>query len=368
MRSLKFSAKGYFHYQVGHVAYTEFRRCARVWLSYNSRPSMALESGKASMQATAIAQPNIALIKYWGKRDIERNLPAVGSISITLNDLFTEVSVEFDDKLRADSLTINGAVDSRRLLRMQACLDHVIGEQRMRARITSQCNFPIAAGLASSASAFAAATVAAAQAAGLSLAVDDLARMAGRASGSAARSLYGGIVELSNCGDTIKLNTLCDEHSWPLKVVVAITEKGPKHTSSTDAMEISRKTSPFYGSWLEQQGEDLQIARAAVEQRDFAALAAIAEHNCLKMHSVMWASRPAIVFWNAATTRCLQTVRRLQEAGRNVFFTIDAGPQVKAVCLPEDFAAVREALSATEGVAEIMSSGLGPAARLVSNP
>lgn len=320
------------------------------------------------MQATAIAQPNIALIKYWGKRDIERNLPAVGSISITLSDLFTEVSVELDEKLRADSLMINGVFDEQRLPRMQLCLDNVIGEQRVRARITSQSNFPIAAGLASSASSFAAATVAAAGAAGLSLKVDDLARVAGRASGSAARSFYGGIAELRNCDDTINLNALCNEHSWPLKVVVAITETGPKHTGSTEAMEISRNSSPFYSSWLEQQDGDLQIARTAIEQRDFAALAEIAEHNCLKMHSVMWASRPAIVFWNSVTLQCLQTVRRLQEDGHNVFFTIDAGPQVKAVCLPEDFEAVREALSTTEGVIEIMSSGLGPAARLVANP
>ncbi len=319
------------------------------------------------MKATAIAQPNIALIKYWGKRDIERNLPAVGSISITLSDLFTQVSVELDENLRADSLTINGAIDAGRLPRLQRCLDHVIGEQRMRARIISQSNFPIAAGLASSASAFAAATVAAAGAAGLSLTVDDLARMAGRASGSAARSLFGGFTELSNSGDTINLKPLRDQYSWPLKVVVAITETGPKHTGSTEAMEISRTTSPFYGSWLEQQDGDLQVARVAVEKQDFAALAAIAEHNCLKMHSVMWASRPAIVFWNAATMRCMQTVRRLQDAGHNVFFTIDAGPQVKAVCMPEDFDAVREALAATEGVVEIMSSGLGSAARLVAN-
>lgn len=319
------------------------------------------------MRATAIAQPNIALIKYWGKRNIEKNLPAVGSISITLDDLFTEVGVEFDAKFVTDSLIINDVVDADRLPRMQRCLDHVVGEQRMRARITSKSNFPIAAGLASSASAFAAATLAAAQAAGLSPSVDDLARMAGRASGSAARSLYGGFAELSNSGDTINLTSLCDEHQWPLNVVVAITEKGPKHTGSTEAMEVSRKTSPFYDSWLEQQDDDLQIARTAVEQRDFAALAAIAEHNCLKMHSVMWASRPAIVFWNAATMRCMQTVRRLQDSGHNVFFTIDAGPQVKAVCSPADLEVVLDAMSATEGVAEIMSSGLGPAARVVSD-
>lgn len=317
------------------------------------------------MQATAIAQPNIALIKYWGKRDVDLNLPAVGSISITLDTLFTEVSVEYDGRLSDDVLFINGQEDGQRLARMRACLDTVIGNERPFARIESRSNFPIAAGLASSASAFAAATVAAAKAHDLSLDTAALARLAAQSSGSAARSLYPGFAELRNSGDTIELESLQDAKAWPLQVVVAITETGPKPTGSTEAMEISRKTSPFYASWIAKQADDLDTARDAIAARDFAALAAIAEHNCLKMHSVMWASRPPMVYWTAATLRCLETIRGLQADGCGVFFTIDAGPQVKAVCLPQDAAAVRDALAATPGVREIMMTGLGPAARLV---
>ena len=317
------------------------------------------------MQATAIAQPNIALIKYWGKRDVARNLPAVGSISITLSELYTEVSVSLSPDLRSDELFVNGEKSQPLLPRISRCLDNVIGAQRSRARITSESNFPIAAGLASSASAFAATTVAAASAADLSYTTEELARLAGQASGSAARSLYGGFVELTNSGDTIVLAALREVDSWPLQVVVAITETGPKPTGSTAAMEISRETSPFYASWIEQQDQDLEIARTAILQRDFAQLATVAEHNCLKMHSVMWASRPPMVYWNSATMRCMQTVRQLQVEGRSVFFTIDAGPQVKAVCLPEDAEAVRKALAETPGVQEVTMSGLGPAARLV---
>ena len=95
-------------------------------------------------------------------------------------------------------------------------------------------------------------------------------------------------------------------------------------------------------------------------------LAAIAEHNCLKMHSIMWASRPPMVYWNAATMRCLQTVRQLQGQGVGVFFTIDAGPQVKAVCLPEQVVNVAAALRATPGVVDLMTTGLGEGARLES--
>jgi diphosphomevalonate decarboxylase len=305
------------------------------------------------MQGTAIAQPNIALIKYWGKRDIERNLPAVGSISITLRELFTRMHVEFDQSLTADTLVVNGAANDKMLPRLAACLDQVAGADRPRARIASTCNFPIAAGLASSASAFAAVTVAAAKAAGRVLDVDTLATLAGRASGSAARSLFGGFVELQNVDDDIRCRTIAQADDWPLAVVVAITEKGP-----------SRQTSPFYSSWVEQQAYDLDTARTAIATRDFEKLAAIAEHNCLKMHSMMWASRPPMVYWNAATMRCLQTLRQLQGQGIGVFFTIDAGPQVKAVCLPEHIDNVEAALRATAGVTDIMTTGLGGGARL----
>lgn len=316
------------------------------------------------MQGTAIAQPNIALIKYWGKRDIERNLPAVGSISTTLRDLHTRMRVEFDDTLAADTLTVNDVPDVRMLPRLSACLDRVAGKNRPRAHILSTCNFPIAAGLASSASSFAALTVAAAEAAGQSMSTPELASLAGQASGSAARSLLGGFVELRNTDDDIDVSELCAAEEWPVTVVVAITETGPKPVGSTEAMEISRKTSPFYSNWVEQQEHDLDTARSAIAGRNFQALAEIAEHNCLKMHSIMWASRPPVVYWNAATMRCLQAVRKLQGRGVGVFFTIDAGPQVKAVCLPEFAAEVEAELRATPGVIDIMTTGLGQGARV----
>ena len=148
-------------------------------------------------------------------------------------------------------------------------------------------------------------------------------------------------------------------------MIVAITEAGPKAVGSTAAMEASRKTSPFYSSWVEQQAHDLDIARQAIDARDFEQLAAIAEHNCLKMHSVMWTSRPPVVYWNSATMRCLQAVRDLQAAGLGVFFTMDAGPQVKVVCLPEHAKAAQASLVAIDGVTEVMVSTLGEGARLV---
>jgi diphosphomevalonate decarboxylase len=132
-------------------------------------------------------------------------------------------------------------------------------------------------------------------------------------------------------------------------------------------METSRDTSPFYGRWVEQQSVDLDEARAAIAARDFARLAAVAEHNCLKMHSVMWASRPPMVYWNATTLECMEAVRDMQADGIPVFFTIDAGPQLKAVCDPSAAVAVRKRLEATPGVETVMVTGIGGGARRVDD-
>jgi diphosphomevalonate decarboxylase len=317
------------------------------------------------MRAIAKAQPNIALIKYWGKRDPARNLPAVGSISVTLSELYTQMSVDLSAAGAVDQLEVNGATNEALLPRVQLCLDRVLGSDRQRARVVSQSNFPIAAGLASSASAFSALVVAAASAGGQDRSTSELASLAGASSGSAARSLYDGFAELENYDDEVRVASICSASEWPLRVVVAITMTGPKATSSGEAMEISRKTSPFYSRWVDQQAEDLALARAAIGARDFEMLAEVSEHNCLKMHSVMWASRPPIMYWNSATIECMQVIRELRSQGVAVFFTIDAGPQLKAVCLPEDENRVQTALAAVDGVSDIMLSGIGDGATLV---
>lgn len=317
-------------------------------------------------QATAEAQPNIALIKYWGKRDVERNLPAVDSLSVTLRSLRTRMSVEFSAESGIDQLQVNDAQAPALLRRVSTCLDTVCGRDRPAARVVSDSNFPIGAGLASSAAAFAALVVAADAASGHARDCITLARLAGRASGSAARSLYGGIVALRNSAANIDVKQIATPEEWPLEVVIAVTEEGAKPLGSGDAMIRSAATSPFYASWLSAQGTDFDTARTAVRNRDFASLAAVSEHNCLKMHSVMWTSRPAVVYWTRATLACMETIRKLQGDGVPVFFTIDAGPQVKAVCLPEAAEAVNSALAETAGVLRTLPSGLGPGARVLA--
>ncbi len=313
----------------------------------------------------AQAQPNIALVKYWGKSDIAKNLPAVGSLSITLNELYSRMSVEFLDDPGADELSVNGEVNIEMLPRVSACIDLIAGKDRRAARIESETNFPVAAGLASSASAFAALVLATYEGSAKIADTLTMARIAGSVSGSAARSMYGGIVELSTGEDAIEVWPLAGSDDWPLRVIVAVTETGQKQLSSGEAMIRSRETSPFYDSWVARQPEDLTAARVAVEYRDFEQLAAVSEHNCLKMHTVMWTSRPPVVYWNSATIACMEAVRELQKESVPVFFTIDAGPQVKAVCLPSAEESVRDTLAGIDGVVTTYSSGLGPGARVL---
>lgn len=315
------------------------------------------------MRVSARAHPNIALVKYWGKRDSERNLPAVGSISITLGDLWTDM--QLDTGAEADALTVNGEPANDMQSRVFAALDRYLGTARSPMAIESESNFPIAAGLASSASAFAALAMVASAATEQTRDVGELANIAGGFSGSAARSLFGGFVELENDGNRVSVASLRAAEEWPLTVVIAITSSARKPVGSGEAMEISRDTSPFYARWVDEQAGDLDSARRAIREKDFSALGQIAEHNCLKMHSVMWTSRPPMVYWNAATIDCMHAIRQLRADGIQVFFTIDAGPQVKAVCLPEYAEKVRTVLEQLDGVESVMTSGLGPGAQLI---
>lgn len=326
------------------------------------------------MAAIAQAQPNIALVKYWGKRDATLNLPATGSLSITLDAPWTRTRVEFDASLRHDELYLNGAEDPAALARVSACLDLL--RQRagtaQRARVDTRNHFPTAAGLASSASGFAALVVAADAALGLGLDRRTLSMLARRGSGSAARSLFGGFVGMDagerDDGTDAIAQPLLDAAAWPLAVVIAVTSHRRKRIGSGAGMECSRRTSPFYRAWVDSAATDLAAARRAVQARDFAALAELSEHSCLKMHAVMQSSRPPLLYWNGATVDCMQRIRALREdAGEPVFFTVDAGPQVKAVCTPDAAPRVAAALAELPGVEQVLSSRLGEGARLLDD-
>jgi diphosphomevalonate decarboxylase len=284
------------------------------------------------MQATALAHPNIALIKYWGKRDAELNLPAVGSLSLTVGGLCTRTRVCFDAALVTDQLLLNGQPDARALLRVSRCLD------LLRARAGVDCkavvettnDFPTGAGLASSASGYAALVRAAATALKLEVGMDFLAEVARIGSGSAPRSLYAGIVLLDAAlgTDTTVCRTVAEPADWPLQVVVAITSRAAKEVGSTGGMEMSRDTSPYYPAWVTTHPPDLAAGLVAVVARDFERLADLAEQSCLKMHAVAMTSQPPLIYWSGVTVECMQRVRQLRREGEQVRAALEQVPGV----------------------------------------
>jgi diphosphomevalonate decarboxylase len=323
-------------------------------------------------QATARAGANIALVKYWGKRDQTLNLPAAGSISITLAGLETRTTVTPDRALDADCFVLDDAEQpAGRVGGVLDLLREMAGEAAY-CRVESANNFPTGAGLASSASGFAALVTAASQALGLELSDAKRSELARRGSGSAARSIFGGFVEMDagqrEDGSDAVAHPLLVAEDWPLEVVVAVTDSGGKAIGSRDGMNHTMRTSPYYPAWVETVAGDLDLARRAIEGRDFEALAEVSEHSALKMHASMLAARPGLIYWNPATLACIHAVRALRAAGTGVFFTVDAGPQVKAVCLPGEGERVAQALGKQTGVANVMVTGLGSGAVVVTGP
>jgi diphosphomevalonate decarboxylase len=318
------------------------------------------------MKSRVRARANIALIKYWGKADAILNIPAVGSISMTLDGLWSDTEVEFDSSLTGDTLVLGGESRPDQLARVSGSLDllrRLAGVETF-ARVASENNFPTGAGLASSASGFAALCTAAAQALLLDLSPRELSIVARQGSGSAARSIFGGYVEMhagsASDGSDSFAEPLLEADLWPLECVIAITQRGEKEIGSHSGMEQSASTSVYYPAWIATSENDIRVGRDAVLEQDFDSLAEISEHSCLKMHAVAMANKPPLIYWNPATLACMRVVRTLRADGLPVFFTIDAGPQVKVLCEARARVAVVEALERISGVEDVIVSGLGP--------
>jgi diphosphomevalonate decarboxylase len=318
---------------------------------------------------TAIAGTNIALCKYWGKRDAALNLPATGSISLTLAELGTRTRVRFDDG-DIDRVTLNGApADLRVRARVAAFLDRVRARAGIdrRAEVVTSNSVPTAAGLASSASGFAALALAASRAAGLTLAPAELSELARLGSGSAARSIFGGFVEMArgeraDGRDAVAapIAVPTTGPGWEVRLVVAITAVGEKAEGSTAAMERTARTSPFYPAWVASAPGDLAEARAAIAARDLGRLGAVAERSALRMHATALAAEPAILYWNPATVAAIHATRGLRARGVAAYFTIDAGPHVKVLCDAADAVVVSAALAELPGVLRTLTASPGP--------
>lgn len=310
------------------------------------------------MKATAVAHANIALVKYWGKRDEALILPEAGSLSLALDRLQTTTTVELGGD--RDSFSLDGRdAAPEELLRARALLNAAGISQR--ARIESRNDFPTGAGLASSASGFAALAKAATAAAGLAL--DDLAlsRLARLGSGSAARSVPGGWAVWE---DEAARQVFPESH-WDVRMVVALCAQGRKKTGSRDGMRATRETSPYHEAWIAQCQQDLPRALRYLGAKDLGLLGALAERNALRMHADALAADPPLIYWEPATIGCLKALQQLREDSIQAFATIDAGPHVVALCEARDAALVGKALGTVGGVRDVLICAPAGGARLL---
>ncbi|MGQ2282915.1 diphosphomevalonate decarboxylase [Apilactobacillus kunkeei] len=310
---------------------------------------------------TARAHTNIALVKYWGKENEQLIIPANSSLSLTLDEFYTDTSVIFDESLDSDVVTLNdNAVNDEKITKF---MDIIRKNAKINtfARIRSINHVPTSAGLASSASAYAALAAAGSKAAGLNLNERDLSRLARRGSGSATRSIFGGFAAWNKGND--------DESSYgysiqnPVKMdinmIAIILDNQPKKISSRKGMKISIETSPYYESWIKQTTEDFQTIKDAIKENDFTNLGKTAELNAMRMHSLTLSSDPSYLYINSDSLEVINMVKELRENGVECYYTMDAGPNVKIICQSDNINAITDKLSDKFTNDQIKVSGPG---------
>ena len=309
-------------------------------------------------RVTARAQVNIALVKYWGKAPArgpdEANLPAVPSLSLTLDGLGSVTSVRFAPERTSDRVVLDGvALEGPALAQSVALLHRVreLADVASAFEVDSTNTVPTAAGLASSASGMAALAAASARCAGLDLTPEDLSEVARIGSGSAARSVFGGWA----AWDGPSARSVASQDHWDVSLIVALVDAGAKPIGSRDAMIRTAQTSPLYAGWVAQAQASFDQALKALEARDLPALADAMESSTLRMHGAAMGATPPIVYWRPASLAVVEAVRA-QRADHGVpcGWTMDAGPNVKVLCESGDASAIAERLGAVPGVLDVL--------------
>lgn len=321
-------------------------------------------------KATAEARANIALIKYWGQSDATLNLPLTSSLSMTVDKLVTTTTVEADPALKADTLAINGvAQQGAPLARAARHMDRL--RQRAGAhtfcRIASTNSFAASAGMASSASGFAALTVAGLAALGVKATEREMTTLARLGSGSAARSIHGGFVEwhagpthVASYAEQVAPPTQLDLHD-----VVVVLSEGEKKVGSAEGHGLA-DTSPLNAGRVARVPALLDEVRAGLAARDVPRVGRAAEEDALLMHAVMMTSTPSLLYWAPGTVAGLQAIRAWREEGLGVWATIDAGPNLHLLCAGRDASEVARRAKEELAPASVLDNAPGEGARLLT--
>lgn len=323
------------------------------------------------MKATCRATSNIAFVKYWGRLDDTLRLPMNGSVSMNLDAATTLTTVAFDPELSADTLHRKSLqLDDKQAARMFKHIDRVraVAGIQTRAMVATQNNFPMGAGIASSASAFAALTVAACDAAGLKLNNRDLSVLARQGSGSAARSIPAGFVVWHKGKGTDSKSSYAEQiapaNHWALHDLIAVTQTEHKTTGSTAGNALVN-TSPFNATRVQLAMDAVKFVRNAILKRDFTQLGEAMEAEAIRLHMIAMTSVPPIYYWNPTTMRIILAVTTWRSQGLECYFTIDAGANVHVIAQADDAEVVEKRLQALEGVQSVINSRVGDGAQLI---
>lgn len=322
------------------------------------------------MKATAIAPSNIAFTKYWGRKDEVLRLPMNGSTSMTLSNLLTTTTVEFSPDYLRDEVTINGegieAGDSDRVILHLDRIRELAGID-LRARVVSNNNFPAGTGLASSASGFAALTLATSKAAGLNLSEKELSILARQGSGSACRSIPSGFVEWLD-GDTSNTSyavQIFPPNHWAIADVVAIVSQGKKEVSSSIGHQAAT-SSPFMATRVSRMKDKNEHFKQLIKEKDFEKFGELLEQEALEFHAITLTQTPPLIYWLPTTVLLMKSVHAWRKAGLLVYFTLDTGQDIHLFCEQKNVERVGAKLEKLEEVKNIIINAPGQGTRLTS--
>ncbi|MBI4008685.1 diphosphomevalonate decarboxylase [Candidatus Roizmanbacteria bacterium] len=323
------------------------------------------------MKATVIAPSNIAFVKYWGKKDEKLRLPENGSISMNLDNLLTTTTVEFKPSLKLDEMTIDGKKElGTGLERVVRQLDRIrnIANINEKAKISSKNNFPRGTGLSSSASGFAALTLAASRAAGLTLNEKELSILARYGSGSACRSIPDGFVEWldGNSSETSYSVSLFAANYWKILDIVLIISQKEKETLTTEGQKLA-KSSPFFPIRIHKINEKISRVKKLIQHRKFKEFGELIEAEALELHAIMLTSTPSLIYWLPKTVEIMLKVKQWRREGIDIYFTVNTGQNIHLIIEEKNKDNILKRLKEVSNITKIVVNKPAVGARLINN-